>query len=154
MSIEEQIWDYIDGNLDSGQKAAIGHKIATDATYQSVYQELFAVHQQMETIELEEPSMSFTRNVMEQVKLEIQPVSLKTKIDHKIILGIASFFILALVSVLVYAVSNVQFTVAKWTLPTLNIEPFITPFSIRIFLFIDLLIGLICIDSIFRKKRA
>ena len=153
MSIEEQIWDYIDGNLDSGQKATIGHKIATDAAYQSVYQELLAIHQQLETIELEEPSMSFTRNVMEQVKLEIQPVSLKTKINHKLILGIASFFILTLASILIYAVSNAHFTAAKWTLPALNIQPFINPFSIKLFLFIDLLIGLICIDSLFRKKR-
>ncbi len=152
INIEEQIWDYIDGNLTEDQQTAIQHKIATDETYKSVYQELLAIHQQMETMELEEPSMSFTRNVMEQVQLEMAPVSLKTKVDGRIIYCISGFFILLLLSVLIYVISQSHLTLSKWTF-SIDIERFITPVSIRTFFFIDLIIGFLCIDKLVRRKR-
>lgn len=53
-------------------------------------------------MELDEPSMSFTRNVMEAVALQPAPVSLKTKVDNQIIFSIAAFFVLSILAMVGY----------------------------------------------------
>ena len=79
-SIDEEIWDYIDGTISESQKADIEAKIAGNPDYKAVYNDLIEINRMMHATEFEEPSMSFTRNVMEQVKLELAPVALKTKV--------------------------------------------------------------------------
>lgn len=108
-------------------------------------------------MELEEPSMSFTRNVMEQVKLERAPVSLKTRVDNRIIYGIAAIFGAFIVSVLIYAIANTSTT---YKLPEVKLDlssavnKTLTPGFLMAFLFIDVIIALIYFDSILRRKKA
>lgn len=107
-------------------------------------------------MELEEPSMSFTRNVMEQVKLENIPVSLKTRVDNRIIYGIAAIFGAFIVGVIIYAIANTTFS---YKLPELKIDfseavtQTLTPGFLIAFLFIDVIIALVYFDSILRRKR-
>jgi hypothetical protein len=155
-TIEEQIWDYIDSSGTAGHRLEIERKIATDETYRSVYTELSAIHQQIGEISLDEPSMSFSRNVMEMVNLEMPPVSLKTKVDNRIIYSIAAFFILAMAVILVYVVSNIQLTMPKMTL-TISMDQYlgqyVSPVFIKSFLFIDTIIGFLYLDRLLRRKR-
>lgn len=108
-------------------------------------------------MELEQPSMSFTRNVMEQVKLERAPISLKTRVDNRIIYGIAAIFVAFIVGVFVYAIANTSVT---YKLPEVKIDlsgavdKTLTPGFLAVFLFIDVIIALIYFDSILRRKRA
>lgn len=108
-------------------------------------------------MELEEPSMSFTRNVMEQVKLEKLPVSLKTRVDNRIIYGIAAIFGLFIAGVIIYAIAN---TTVSYELPEFKIDfsgavdKTLTPEFLIAFLFIDVVIALVYFDSILRRKRA
>lgn len=108
-------------------------------------------------MELEEPSMSFTRNVMEQVKLERAPVSLKTRVDNRIIYGIAAIFGAFIVGVLIYAIAN---TSATYKLPEVKLDlsgavnKTLTPGFLMAFLFVDVIIALIYFDSILRRKKA
>ncbi|WP_449435778.1 hypothetical protein [Pedobacter steynii] len=108
-------------------------------------------------MELEEPSMSFTRNVMEQVKLEKLPVSLKTRVDNRIIYGIAAIFGAFIAGVIIYAIAN---TTASYKLPELKmdfseaVDKTLTPGFLIAFLFIDVIIALVYFDSILRRKRA
>ena len=108
-------------------------------------------------MELEEPSMSFTRNVMEQVKLEKLPVSLKTRVDNRIIYGIAAVFGAFIAGVIIYAIAN---TTASYKLPELKMDfseavyKTLTPEFLIAFLFIDVIIALVYFDSILRRKRA
>lgn len=108
-------------------------------------------------MELEEPSMSFTRNVMEQVKLEKLPVSLKTRVDNRIIYGIAAVFGAFIAGVIIYAIAN---TTASYKLPELKmdfseaVDKTLTPGFLIAFLFIDVIIALVYFDSILRRKRA
>ncbi len=108
-------------------------------------------------MELEEPSMSFTRNVMEQVKLEKLPVSLKTRVDNRIIYGIAAIFGAFIAEVIIYAIAN---TTASYKLPELKmdfseaVDKTLTPGFLIAFLFIDVIIALVYFDSILRRKRA
>lgn len=157
-SIDEEIWDYIDGTINESQKADIEAKIAGNPDYKAVYNDLIEINRMMHATEFEEPSMSFTRNVMEQVNLELAPVALKTKVNNKIIYAIAAFFILSILSVFIYAAANSNFSVHTSDLPTfntsINLEQFITPISVRIFLFFDVVIALICLDGFLRSKKA
>lgn len=160
ITMEEEIWDYIDGNSSPEQALSIQAKIANDPAYSSLYEELLVINDQMNGLDLEEPSMSFTRNVMDQVKLEIAPVSLKTKVDTRIIYGIAAFFILAIVSILGYVLSNTTFTLPDmkfnmgFQMEQIDFGKYVSPTFIKIFLFVDLLLALVFLDSYLRRKRA
>jgi len=156
-TIEQQLWDYIDGNLDANQAKIIQEKIDNDADINLQYEELLSLNLAFQELDLEEPSMSFTRNVMDSVKLEPAPISLKTKVNTNIIYGIGGFFvasILALVGYVLYH-SKLQFSNFN-TRINLNIDwnTLISPMAIYGFLFIDLVIGLVFLDYLLRKKLA
>lgn len=154
-TIEEQILNYIDGNCSLAEKSIIEAKIASDKAYDLLYQSLLAVNQQLIGLELEEPSMSFTRNVMGTVKLELKPVALQTKINHKIIYGIAALFICSILFVLGYAIATSNFKTGFSTpkLPfSLAIDDYINPTLLKIFLFIDVVLALIYLDGFLRKR--
>lgn len=150
-TIEEQIWDYIDGIGSVGYRLEIERKIASDEAYKALYQELLALNQQIGEISLDEPSLSFSRNVMEMVKLEIAPVSMKTKVDTRIIYTISAFFIVAITAIFIYVLSQLHFTAPKIDV-AVNLTSYLTPNLIRGFLFIDVVIGLLYLDRLLRKK--
>lgn len=153
-AIEEQIWDYIDGNCDTASRLKIESKIATDETYKAVYLELNAIHHQIGEISLDEPAMAFNRKVMELVELEIAPVSLKTKVDGRIIYSIAAFFILVIGTIFTYTLLQIGFAIPKLTLTTsLNLNQYVTPTLIRGFVFFDVIIGLLYLDGLLRRKK-
>ena len=151
-TIEEQIWDYIDGNSSPAERSETERRITSEEEYRQVYQELLALQQQLEQISTDEPSMSFNRKVMDLVSLEKAPVSLQTKTDKRIILGIASFFLLAIVAILAYAVANSAFTASKFSV-NIDFSRYITPTLIRTFVFVDLVLLMLYADSLLRRKR-
>ena len=159
ITIEEEIWDYIDGNSSQEQQLAVEAKIASDPVYSSLYQELLEINKEMSGMGLEEPSMSFTRNVMEQVKLEIAPVSMKTKVDKRIIYSISAFFICSILAIVGYIIANSDFSFQPLKLnhffssAQLDFGKYITPTFIKVFLFVDVLLAFAYLDSFMRRKR-
>jgi len=155
-SIDEQIWDYIDNTCSQEEKLIVAAKIASDETYSTVYAELLQIHQLLDTEQLDEPSMSFTRNVMDLVELEIAPVSLKTKVDKRIIYAITAVFVLLLIYIVCYAAAHGTYAVADFKLPKMqisfDISQYITPLFMKIFLFVDVVLGLIYLDGFLRRK--
>ena len=156
-TIDEQLWDYIDGNLDETQASAIKEKINTDAEFKSKYEELARFNLNFDKIELEEPSMSFTRNVMESIAFEPAPIAMKTKVDKRIIYSIGSFFILSLLILFGYMLYNSNLTMPGFDQKvnfSFNLDKYITPATIYSFLFADVVIGLIFLDQFLREKMA
>jgi len=156
-TIDEQLWDYIDGNLDETQASAIKEKINTDAEFKSKYEELARFNLNFDKIELEEPSMSFTRNVMESIAFEPAPIAMKTKVDKRIIYSIGSFFILSLLILFGYMLYNSNLTMPGFDQKVnfrFNLDKYITPATIYSFLFADVVIGLIFLDQFLREKMA
>ncbi len=155
-TIEEQLWNYIDGNCNFAEKIEIEAKIKADLQYSTTYKELLLVNNELSNLELKEPSMSFTRNVMEQVNLELKPIALKTKVDNRIIYSIGAIFILSIVAIFGYVVATADLNF-KFNLTQLNFDLYetkiINPTSIRIFLMVDLVLILIYIDSFLRKRK-
>src|SRR4051812_10405268 len=105
--IEMQLWEYIDGTCNNTDKQRISLFIATDATWKEKYNELIVFHDDIQgSIEVEQPSMRFAKNVMDAVgKAHIVPAT-QQRINLNIIRGIAAFFIFTIVSVLGYAFAN------------------------------------------------
>lgn len=153
-AIEEQIWDYIDGNCDAASRLKIESKIANDETYKAVFLELSTIHQQIGEISLDEPAMAFNRKIMDLIELEIAPVSLKTKVDNRIIYSIAAFFILVIGTIFIYTLLQIGFAIPKLTLTTsLNLNQYVTPALIKGFVFFDVIIGLLYLDGLLRRKK-
>ena len=108
--IEARLWNYIDGINDAEEKSAIETLVNENNEWRAKYQELLELHQLMQASELEQPSMRFTKNVMEEIaKYHIAPAA-KEYINKKIIWGIAGFFITLILSFIVYAVMQVNWS--------------------------------------------
>jgi len=153
---EEQLWNYIDGFCSATEKAEIEEMLLTDERFHQLYVDLLEVNKQLAVhVEVDEPSMSFTRNVMEQVQREIAPVKLKTKVDHRVVYAIGGFFAFTLVSILVYAFATAapDFTMKKMS--TFNLEnkfdSLLDPTVISAFLFLNAILLLIYLDSYLRR---
>ncbi|TKC12583.1 hypothetical protein FA048_02910 [Pedobacter polaris] len=155
-TIEEQLWNYIDGNCTTEEKAEIEARLAVNLQYHTVYQELLAVHNELNKLDFEEPSMSFTRNVMDKVSVELKPVALKTKVDNRIIYSITAFFVLSIAGIFGYVIANSD-TTFNLPLPKMNLQfdesKIINPTSIKIFLMIDVVLILLYLDSFLRKRK-
>lgn len=149
-TVEEQLWNYIDGNCTPAEKLEIEAKLAVNIQYHSVYQELLGVNEELNRIDFEEPSMSFTRNVMDKVNLELKPVALTTKIDNRIVYSIGALFVLSLIGIFTYAVATSDMSF-KINMP--KIELSFSRTTLQIFLFIDAAIALVYLDGFLRKRN-
>lgn len=110
--IEVRLWEYIDGFSSEDEKSAIEKLVAENAEWKAKYHELLEVHQSLNLVELEEPSLRFSKNVMEEIaKYQIAPAT-KTYINSKIIWGIGIFFITMIAGFLIYGFAQIDWTVA------------------------------------------
>ena len=66
-NIEQQLWSYIDGLSSAEERSAIQKMIETNLEWKNKYHELIEMHQLLNAVELEQPSMRFTKNVMEEI---------------------------------------------------------------------------------------
>ncbi|RYE02828.1 MAG: hypothetical protein EOP44_06825, partial [Sphingobacteriaceae bacterium] len=108
MNTEERLWNYIDGFCTEEEQKSIRLLIDTDENYQHKYLELKALQESLASLEIEEPAMNFTFNVMESVKQEKILKPLKTTVDQRIIFGIAAFFIGCIVLLLSYVFTQIS----------------------------------------------
>ncbi len=163
--MEEQIWNFIDGTASEKEVSFIERMIATDMEWQKKYKELLEVNQLLKTdLELEQPSLRFSKNVMEQIStLKPAPATVHY-INKNIIRGIAAFFILTIAGFLVYSFTQISWvsTAGSSTLPfelkNLNLEKL--DFSkmmnstwINVVLMINVVLGLMLLDGYLRRKK-
>ncbi len=157
-SMEEQLWSYIDGFSSAEEKSAIEKLMQTNMEWKNKYHELLEAHLLMKSAELEQPSMRFTKNVMEQIaKYHIAPAT-KSYINKKIIWGIGVFFLMLIVGFLVYGFGQIN-----WAAPGENKLP--VDFSkidyskifknnyVNVFMMVNVVIGLVLFDRILANKR-
>ena len=160
-SIEERLWNYIDGNCTPDEHKAVALLIQHDDLYIKKYNELLEFNNEIALLELDQPSMAFTYNVLESIRTQHTGKPLKARVNKHIIVGIAAFFILILATILIYAFSKVNWTAGETIkVPeqfTVNANKVNTIFSgpvIKGFLFFDLVAGLFLVDYYLRQKLA
>src|SRR5688572_24627755 len=157
-NIEQQLWSYIDGFSSREEKTAIENLIASNLEWKHKYHELVEVHQLMNASELEQPSMRFTKNVMEEIaKLHIAPAT-KNYINKKIIWGIAAFFITLITGFLIYGFAQIDWNdKSNSTLPVdLSQVDFSKIFNnsfVNGFMMVNVLLGLVLLDRVLANKR-
>lgn len=157
--IESQLWNYIDGFSDTGEKAAIEKLMIENKEWSEKYKELLQLHQIINSIELEQPSMRFTKNVMDEIEKYSVQIAAKKFINHNIIYSIGAFFIITIVTLLSYGFSQTETNNTK----TLDIEKEISGvdfnvlFSnnyIHIFIGINIILALMLFDKYLNFKKA
>ncbi len=155
---EERLWDYIDGIASVAETTTIAALIESNAEWRAKYGELLEVQQLLASSELEEPSMRFTKNVMEEItKLHIAPAT-KTYINKNIIRGLAIFFITLIVGFLAYGFGQIDWTVeGDSNLPVdLTKVDYSKMFSndiVNVFMMINVILGLFLLDRYLANKR-
>jgi hypothetical protein len=161
-NIEEQLWNYIDGTCTADEQSAINKLIASDESVRLKYNELLALNKEFATMELDEPSMAFTYNVIEAIRTEQALVPLKAAINKRIIMGIALFLVITLTGFLVFAFTKMDFASlgsvnigvkvpANFKMPEVS-----THFSkplVEGFMFFDVVLGLFLFDAYLRRKK-
>ncbi|OJW12605.1 hypothetical protein [Mucilaginibacter sp. 44-25] len=156
-TIEEKLWDYIDGNCTPQEADAVKMLIETDEVYRKKYNELQVLNSAIVGMEEDEPSMAFTYNVMECIRAEEASVPLKARVDRRIIWGISLFFILTIAVMLVYALSTIKLSApGKLTdytkVPVSQLNGLFTGPIGKGFLFFDMVMGLFVMDKVLRRR--
>lgn len=159
--MELRIWEYIDGLSTEQERSAIENLLVEHAAWRAKYKELLEVHQMIDATELEQPSMRFTRNVMEEIaRLQIAPAT-KNYINKKIIWGLAAFFITVIVGFLGYGFSQIDWSAGS----TGNDKVFGVDFTevdysqifnnnfVNGFMMLNILLGLVLLDRYLAQRK-
>jgi hypothetical protein len=154
---EERLWEYIDGISSPEDRAAIEKLLATDPAWQAKHQELLDIQQLMQSSEMEEPSMRFTKNVMDEiVRLQIAPAA-KTYMNKNIIRGITICFLLLIAGFLIYGFGQVEWQTSKDSympdLSKIDTSKFFNNTYMNIFMMINVVLGLFLLDRYLSNKR-
>ena len=120
--MDAQLWEYIDGMGEAAERNLTEQLIRENQEWRSRYQELLEVHQSIGLTELEQPSLRFTKNVMEEIaKYQIAPAT-RAYINNRIIWGIGLFFITMIIGFLVYGVAQIDWSAASDSKSTLGVD--------------------------------
>ena len=158
--IEDRIWDYIDGNAGEAEKSFVEQLIETNLEWKAKYKELLEVHQLMQTsLELDQPSLRFRQNVMEEIaKYQIAPAT-KSYINKNIVRGIGAFFIVMLIGFFVSGFAQVNWSDASsGTLMPIDFDKvdwskFFNNTYMNIFMMVNIVLGLMLLDMYLGKKK-
>jgi hypothetical protein len=157
-TIEEKLWNYIDGTCSEEERKAVNILIAQDEVYRRKYEELLSLNQEFSKMDLDEPSMAFTYNVMEAIRAEHAQQPLKAGINKRIIKGISGFFIISIALLLIFMISNVHAGPANISvhlpdnLRLPDIKNYLNKPVLEGFLFFDIVLGLFLFDAWLRRK--
>ena len=158
-SIEEKLWNYIDGACTPEEEQAIALLIEQDEVYRKKYNELVLLNAEFTAMELDEPPMAFTYNVMETIRAEHASKPLKAAIDQRIIKGIGLFFVFTISIILVFVLVNIHWSAiaangghGSSSISSPELKNFFTGPVMKGFLFFDVVLGLYLFDSYLRKK--
>lgn len=163
-NIEDRLWDYLDGEGSGDDRLFIEQLIASDAEWKAKYQELLELQDLLShRLELDEPSMRFTRNIMEAIsKHHIAPAA-KSYINKRIVWGIAGFFFCTILAFLIAAFALIHLTGANTTdnsfinninLDKVDASGIFNKTYTTIFMMINVVLGLAALDMYFRRKKA
>ena len=158
--MEARLWEYIDGLSAPAERSAIEKLIEENSEWRIKHKELLEVHQLLQSTDLEEPSLRFTKNVMEEIsKLQLTPATRKY-INKNIIWGIVIFFITMIVGFLIYGIAQIDWTVASDSKSTMGIDISKIEFGkmfnntfVNVFMMMNIVLGLMLLDRYLNNKK-
>ncbi|MBC7884743.1 MAG: hypothetical protein H7X99_04675 [Saprospiraceae bacterium] len=158
--IEIRIWDYIDGLGNAEERSVIKNMIANEDIWRLKYSELLDVHKAIYSVELEQPSLRFTRNVMDEIaRTHIAPAT-KKYINQRVVYGIAVFFITMIIGFLTYGISQIDWSSGASTESSIGIDLGKIDFSkmfnntfVNVFMMMNIILGLMLLDRYLNNKK-
>jgi hypothetical protein len=158
--MEMQLWEYIDGLCNESDRQRISMLINNDAIWQQAHDELKAVHVAIATqLPTEQPSLRFSKNVMEAVAAAQVAPSARNYINRSIIRGIAAFFIIMIVSMLVIAFATADWNpggneaVLQWQKGSDAFSGVLTTRAFNIVIAVYVVLSLVLVDKLMHKRR-
>jgi hypothetical protein len=160
-NIEERLWDFLNGNLSVKEKEEVQQLLEQNSHWQKMFEEMTAFEAMVKSSELEEPSMRFSKNVMDEIsKLKIAPAT-KSYINKNIIYGIAAFFMLIIGGSLVYMFTQLDFSTGSengiinfdFSKYSFDWKQYVSPTVLNLFFVADAVIGLMLFDRYLNKKK-
>jgi hypothetical protein len=157
-NMEKKLWEYIDGLSTADERSAVEKLLQSNREWENKLDELRYVQQMMQSSELDQPSLRFTKNVMEEIaKLHIAPAT-KNYINKKIIWGIAWFFITLILGFLIYGFGQIDWTAKGDTrLPIdfsqVDYNKIFNNNFVNAFMMLNVLLGLVLLDRVLAGKR-
>jgi hypothetical protein len=165
--MDDRLWDFIDGLSSPAEKSAVEALIAANAEWKRKYKELLDIHQLATGSGLDEPSMRFTRNVMEEIARHHVAPATKTYINKNVIRGIGGFFLSMIVGLIIFFIIQVKFLSPKTsgssnsvklpdidvTLPTIDYGKIFGSLPGTAFMFITVVMGLVLLDLYLQRRR-
>jgi hypothetical protein len=162
LNMENRLWDYIDGLSAPAEHTAIEKLIGTDPHWTKKYQELLNIHQLMQQTGLEDPSMRFTKNVMEEIaRYQVAPAT-RSYLNKKIIGGIGGFFIIVISGFLVYFFSQLHLFSGEspkilndygTAVNKVEWSRVLNSTSTNLFMCINIVLGLVMLDMYLMRKK-
>ena len=157
LNMEGRLWEYIDGLSSHEEKSAIEKLLETNQQWKEKYHELFDLHQLVQSSALEEPSLRFTKNVMEEIaKYQIAPAT-KTYINNRIIWGIGAFLVVLLIGFLIYGFGQMDWNASDSSLPIdlskIDYSKFFSNTYVNVFMMINVVLGLVLLDRYLESKK-
>lgn len=157
-NIEKQLWDYIDGLSSNEERTSTEKMLQSNLDWKNKYHELLEVQQLLKSSELEQPSLRFTKNVMEEIaKLHIAPAT-KNYINKRIIWGIGSFFITLIVGFLIYGFAQIDWNFKDSSKPIVDFSKvdynrIFNNNLVNVFMMMNVVLGLVLLDRVLANKR-
>lgn len=163
ITMEDQLWDFIDGLSSPAERTAIEALIAANQEWLWKYRELLDVHHLMTASDLDTPPMRFTKNVMEEIaRYQVAPAT-KSYINKNIIRSIGGFFLTLITGMLIYFIG--QF---KWSdhssssrivpsydlgLDKLDYGKVFSSVPVTLFMLVSVVLGLVLLDLYLQRKK-
>jgi hypothetical protein len=167
-TIEDRLWDYIDGISTPAERSAIDELLAANFEWQHKYRELLNLHQLLDTSGLDAPSMRFTKNVMEEIARHHVAPATKTYINKNIIRGIGAFFLTMILGFVTYILTQFKWSAAGSgsskilgvdpnlnleRLNTMNVSKVFNSTYVIAFMLIAVVMGFMLLDMYLQRKR-
>lgn len=159
LNMTDRLWNYIDGQVSREEKTVIDELIRTNAEWKQTYGDLLEVNELLKATELEEPSMRFTKNVMEEIaRMSIAPAT-KTYINKKVIWGLGIFFITMVIGFLIYGFGQMDWSGSGddnsivQNLPKFDISKFFSNTWVNAFMMVNVVLGLVLLDHYLTRKK-
>jgi hypothetical protein len=160
MEIEVKLWEYIDGMVEPAERSAIEKLIAENTEWRAKYHELLDLHQSINLVELEEPSLRFTKGVMEEIaKYQIAPAT-KEYINQKIIWGIAAFFLTIIVSFVIYGLAQIDWSASSSDgniggvdFRQVDYSKMFNNTFVNVFMMLNIVLGLMLLDRYLNDRK-
>jgi len=156
--MDQKLWEYIDGFGSAEERSSIEKLLEINRQWKEKYNELLEVHQLIQTSAIEEPSLRFTKNVMEEIaKYQIAPAT-KTYINKRVIWGIGTFFLVLILGFLIYGFGQVDWSAGSnststFAIPRVDFSKFFNNTYVNVFMMINVVLGLMLLDRYLASKN-